>query len=154
MGGHHIVPKARGGKRRRENIYPRSLWGEEYDRKHNALHALAGILAPKEFANVLRYYTDEEGEIKDAFFTVSFVVEIAYVDGVRKEVIREAKNKRKRKARESAWKVLFGDINGKEAIEWIEREFIKKEWLPAEMERVKRERAERREKRKNRTGSL
>lgn len=153
MGDHHIVPKARGGKRRRENIYPRSRWGEEYDQKHNAVHALAGILRPDEFVNVLRYYTDEDGEIRDAFFTVSFVAEIVYVDDVRKEVIREPKNKRKRKARKSAWKILFGNMNGKEAIEWIEREFIKKEWLPAEMERAKQEREERKKKRKSRAGS-
>ena len=31
--------------------------------------------------------------------------------------------------RKNAWNVVFASMNGKEAVEWIEREFIKKQWL-------------------------
>lgn len=148
-GDHHIVPKSRGGKRRKDNLYPRERWGEAYGRKHKAAHTLVDVLKPQEFIDVLWHHVDQDGKIAASFFAVSFAVDIAYVDGVRKEVIREVKNRSKWKQRKAAWEILFEELNVAQAIEWIEREFIRKEWLPEILEREKeRRRAQKRKRRK------
>jgi len=126
-GPHHILPTSRGGVDR-DNIYPNDRWPPA-SRKHDYWHILFVNMKPEEVMEKIREYSSSgTGNLKESFFNVSFSVVESWYRGEKKIVIKTTKRKYKA-PREKAWLVVFGDMNGHEAIEWIEQEFIRKEWL-------------------------
>lgn len=133
FGLHHIIPSSRGGGESKKNIYPGERWGENYGEKHRALHTLFVNLTPEEIIERIKEYMEDDGSMKITFFITIFNI----VSGKRQKLepeYNEPKSDRRivqsaRIKRQNAWKIVFGEMNGFEAIDWIEREFIKKEWL-------------------------
>jgi len=121
-GLHHILPSSRGGNESRENMYPKERWGKRYKQKHDNYHILFVNLKPKEAVEKIAKYCDRDGKVSEEFFHTIFAVE-------NKGGITERKTTRGPGKRKRAWGIVFGAMNGFEAIEWIEREFIRKEWL-------------------------
>lgn len=127
---HHIIPTSRGGKRDRFNEYPKEHWKKN---RHVALHILFANMIPGEIIAIISRYIKDDGSLDEEFFNnVFFVKERTLADETTYVVItiRKASSKRivnKRKA----WETLFGCRSPAESMEWIIREFIKKEWLIA-----------------------
>ena len=130
-GAHHICPTSRGGTDDWQNFYPESRWSKDYKKKHEAWHTLFVNLKSKEAVLAIRHFTEENGRLNEALFNIEFrVVEVLKDGEISTEVFFE-KNSRRHKNKEEAWALLFGELNAHKAIEWIEREFIRKEWLNA-----------------------
>jgi len=127
-GSHHIDPRSRGGGEG-DNIFPDNRWPNGVS-DHPRWHQLTENMKPKEVVKKIREYTDRDGRLKERFFEVRFMVSKPWKDKNIAPKIREirvkARTKRKRK---DAWQMLFANTNTREAVEWIEREFIRKEWL-------------------------
>lgn len=104
-GYHHIAPQARGGPDEAWNLY---RWSREHKKKHRAWHNLFADLLPSEVIILVRQWTRKDGKLDLRYFRSR----------------RDRANKRL-----LSWTVLFGDGTPGEAIEWIEREFIRKEWF-------------------------
>lgn len=105
-GGHFIIPKSRGGTREPGNVY--TAWAARNHPLHVAWHVLFGDALPEEAVNQVRSWTRKDGEWDKRYFTKS--------DG-------SPNNKM------NARKKLFNDMKPVQVIEWIEREFIRKEWF-------------------------
>jgi len=123
-GLHHIVPSSRGGNENVENMYPKERWGRQYKQKHDAYHILFVNLKPKEVVEKIAKYCGEDGKVSEEIFYTIFAVE-------ERGMATERKTNRGPGKRKKAWQIVFGAMNGFEAIEWIKREFIRKEWLNA-----------------------
>ncbi len=121
-GLHHIIPSSRGGNESWGNIYPRERWGKKYKQKHDAYHILFINLKPKEVVERIAKHCGEDGKISEEFFYTIFAVE-------ERGRVTERKTSRGPGKRRKSWDIVFGAMNGFEAIEWIKREFIRKEWL-------------------------
>lgn len=98
-----------GGTKTRENVYTRwrALHGVEHP-KHVAWHRIFGNCLPEEAIDLIRLWTRKDGQWDMRYFTRP--------NGMT--------NKR--------WQdlnFLFDGAGPSEAIEWLEREFIRKEWL-------------------------
>ena len=129
LGLHHIRPSSRNGSNSPSNIYPKERWGTQYSEKHEAWHINFINLTPKEVVDVIRSYTADDGNVSDQFFSMRLTVEHTLVNGKKQKVVRLVKNKQGALKRKRAWMFFFGDLDVQHAIKWIEREFIKKEWL-------------------------
>jgi len=105
-GGHFIIPESLGGTKTRENVY--TPWAKHEHPKHVAWHTLFGNSLPSEAISLVRFWTRKDGQLDMRFFT---------------------KPNGERNGRAKAWKILFDDLTPAEAIAWIEREFVRKEWL-------------------------
>lgn len=124
-GPHHIRPSSRGGSDLEDNIYPRELWPPESG-KHDLWHILFINMTPEEVIEKLREYMNDKGVLKEEFFATVFVLK---GNGHKTKVKAKKKNSSKIPRRKEAWEIVFPNMNGRKAIEWIEREFIRKEWL-------------------------
>ncbi len=122
-GPHHIIPTSR----QRRNIYPDERWLPESE-KHTYWHELFSNLTPREVVAIITKYMNDNGDLNDDFFSISFTVENPLKRGISAGV-KTHKHKSKIPKRKEAWRIVFGNMSGLEAIEWIEREFIRKEWL-------------------------
>jgi hypothetical protein len=91
-------------------------------------HTLVGNLRPDEAVRKLREYKNKDGSLNERFFEVRFRVSGPWKDKEKNPYIKEIQTK-KFKKRKDAWRALFGDLSAREAVEWIECEFIRKEWL-------------------------
>lgn len=134
QGTHHIWPSSRRGSDDDVNRYPYECrWGEDYHARHGAWHVLFANLTPPEAAEAIRAHMKNNGDIEEKFFNASFVVKEGMFDFRWKEwveVTRDNKSDlKKRKKRKDYWLLLFSDMNAVNAIEWIEREFIRKKWM-------------------------
>lgn len=136
-GPHHMFPQSRHGVENEENnIYPNERgWSGDYSAHHIAYHVLFANLIPQEVITALTWYMSKNGKLNQRFFAISFFVEEAMIDFTVKEVVYFQKDKSDKAAiekRETAWTLLFGKgLWANEAIKWIKREFIDKEWLQA-----------------------
>lgn len=128
-GPHHIIPRSRGGTDDEDNIYPAHLWSPE-KMQHIHWHNIFENMRPNEAIRVLEKYTDRCGNISPEFFLKRFVVLKPWKDLNKNPEIKEKTCSSARTARnKESWLIVFNGMNGHEAIEWIEREFIKKAWL-------------------------
>lgn len=152
-GPHHIRPRSRCLGNEKYNIYPKERWLPE-SKKHDNWHVFAVNLTPEEVVGKIKAYINEDGSLGDEFFDIFFRVEEEYEGvGVRTDAvfIQEVLDLPQAEQREEAWQIVFPGINGLEAVEWIEREFIRKEWLPDRLAiEAERRSAQRRQSRKNR----
>ena len=78
-------------------------------------------------------YTNKDGTLDKRFFRVKFKVEVKSgksENGVKKAQIKTEKvcDKNTECERKAAWGILFGAMNGYEAVAWIKKEFIRKDW--------------------------
>lgn len=105
-GGHFIIPEFLGGQKTEENVY-RPWAGHEHP-QHVAWHQLFGHNWPEEAINTIRLWTRRNGQLNMRYFL---------------------KPNGETNVRYRAWKTLFDDMTPAEAIAWIKREFIRKEWL-------------------------
>jgi len=130
-GPHHILPTSRGGDDSEDNIYPEEYWPPETEKHVHWHNPLFENMTPQEIIERLEEYTNSDGSLKEEFFEIFFVVKKEKPKGKTKKewVVKPKRGKSKIRARKRAWAIVFGDMNGCEAIEWIEREFIRKEWL-------------------------
>lgn len=153
LGRHHIRPRSRCQVNETYNAYPLELWPSE-SKKHNNWHVFAVNLTPEEIVDKIEKYTNEDGSLQEAFFDIFFSVgEKCKGGGIKTDdvIIKEIHDPSEAVQRREAWQVVFPNMNGREAVEWIKREFIRKEWLPEEPAReAERRRAQRRKNRKNR----
>lgn len=76
----------------------------------------------------IREHTNKDGTLSERFFEVRFRVSGPWKDKEKNPDIKEVQTKKFQK-RKDAWQALFGDMKVREVIKWIEREFIRKEWL-------------------------
>lgn len=127
LGPHHIQPMSRGGSDLEENKYPSERWPSESG-KHAYWHVLFSNLTPEEAILKIAEHIAKNGAVDNEFFKVNFIIKKEGGGGARKSIIHETKNNGKVDRRD-AWQVVFGAMDGKQAIEWIQAEFIKKEWL-------------------------
>jgi hypothetical protein len=129
---HHIWPGARDGSDEDVNRYPRERWGENYDAKHRAWHILFAHMTPPEVLWAIRAHMRANGDNEERFFTTFFLVKEGLVDLRWKEwveFVRDKPDQKKQKKRRDCWRFLFGEsMSALAAIEWIEREFIRKKW--------------------------
>lgn len=125
---HHIIPTSRDGKRDGFNEYPKKRWKKN---RHVALHMLFANMTPGEIIAIIGRYIKDDGSLNEEFFnSVFFVKERTFADGTTRVVITIRKASSRRVANKmKAWETLFGYRSPAEAIEWIVREFIKKEWM-------------------------
>lgn len=129
-GFHHIIPRSRGGGEG-NNIFPDERWPNGVE-DHLRWHILTENMKPHELIRKIREHTNRNGYLKEKFFCVRFMVLKPWKDKNIEPQIREIKVKaRTRKNRKEAWRMLFRSMKSREAIEWIDREFIRKEWLNA-----------------------
>lgn len=138
-GPHHMRPSSRCTGTERNNVYPRERWPAR-TKKHDNWHLLFVNLTPKEVINKIWKYTNKDGTVREKLFAITFQVDAKDDEvGVKTDdvVIREIQLRHldSIEKRKTAWQVVFGQMNGREAVQWIKREFIRKEWLPAELER-------------------
>jgi len=150
-GPHHMRPSSRCMGTERNNIYPRERWPAK-TKKHDNWHLLLVNLTSEETIDKIEKYTNEDGAIREEFFSITFqVVEKYEGAGVKTDdvIIIEVAlgNPLSIEKRKKAWRVVFGEMNAYDAVQWIKREFIDKEWLPEELER-RRAARELRKKRK------
>lgn len=126
-GPHHIIPRSRGGEKG-DNIYPPEKWPAE-EEKHRYWHILFSNMLPGEAIRKIRKYMKRDGALRPKFFSRSFRVRKPWKNRMIKPKIDETESYNKIDKKKEAWRIVFGDMNGLEAIEWIECEFIRKEWL-------------------------
>ena len=128
-GPHHIIPTSRGGEKHSgENIYPDERWPPE-EQQHIYWHILFSNMRPEEVSKKIGEYMDNKGALNEKFFATAFSVGKPWKNPNVTPAIKEKTNPAKILKRKSAWQIVFPGMNGREAIEWIEREFIRKEWL-------------------------
>ena len=125
-GTHHIIPSSRSGGGG-NNILPDVRWPNGIE-DHLHWHTLFCNLRPDEAVRKIREYTNKDGTVNDEFFEVRFRVLKPWKDKAVNPKIKEVPTEKFQK-RKYAWQALFGDMKAREAIDWIEREFIRKEWL-------------------------
>ncbi len=109
-------------------MYPTDRW-EPYSEKHEAYHIIYVNLTPQEAIEVTRPHIGKSGKLFQGFFNLEFTVEKHLVEGEIREVVRMYNYRPDAKKKKEAWLLLFRDFDGQKAIEWIEREFVRKEWL-------------------------
>ena len=127
-GSHHIIPRSRGGGEG-DNIFPDNRWPNGVE-DHPRWHQITENMKPEEVIRKIQEHTNKKGNLKEKFFTVRFMVLKPWKEKNVDPKIKEIKVKcRTKKKRKNAWRILFDDMKSREAIEWIEREFIRKEWL-------------------------
>ena len=146
LGLHHTRPRSRCRGDEAYNLYPEEFWPPE-SRKHNSWHVCFSILTPEEAVEKVLKYTDADGNILKEFFDIFFRVREKYEGaGIRTDdvIIEEEYNLEHIEERKEAFQIVFPGMNGFEAVEWINREFIRKEWLPAYRARLEQEEEERR----------
>lgn len=150
-GPHHIRPRSRCGEKKEiNNRYPKERW-RHGSKKHDYWHVLFANLTPKEAMNKIEKYTNADGSLQEVFFATFFCVDEKNRDmGIKTDdvYIREVYHLLRFEQRKDAWHIVFGDMNAREAVEWIKREFIDKEWLPEELERRRVEKEQRKSKRR------
>lgn len=105
-GGHFIIPESLGGQKTKDNVY--TPWAGHNNPQHVAWHILFGDSLPEEAISRIRVWTKKTGDWDSRYFTRP-----------------DGKPNKRLKAR----KILFGDKMPAECIAWIEKEFIRKEWL-------------------------
>lgn len=128
QGPHHIIPGSRGGGEG-DNIFPDIRWPNGSE-DHVRWHIITENMKPCEVVKEIQEHTNSEGNLKERFFSVRFMVLKPWKDKNINPEIREIEVRdRTRKKRKEAWRMLFNGMKALEAIEWIEREFIRKEWL-------------------------
>lgn len=128
-GPHHIIPRSRGGSGSPENIYPERLWPSK-KQQHIYWHYIFENMRPDEAVRILEKYTDQNGNLDSEFFRRHFTVSSPWKKLDQNPKIRERTCSSKlAKRNKESWNIVFPGMNGHEAIEWIEREFIRKEWL-------------------------
>ncbi|MFY9457657.1 MAG: hypothetical protein WAP23_01875 [Candidatus Spechtbacterales bacterium] len=125
-GTHHIIPSSRGGGGG-DNIFPDDRWPNGIG-DHLHWHTLVGNLRPDEVVRKIGEYTNRDGTLNEGFFEVRFKVLKPWKDKDINPNIKEVQTEKFQK-RKDAWQALFGDMKVREVIKWIEREFIRKEWL-------------------------
>ena len=137
----------------RNNVYPRERWPAQ-TKKHDNWHLLLVNLTPEEVIDKIEKYANEDGTIRKEFFSITFqVVEKYEGAGVKTDDVTIMEvglgNPLSSEKRKRAWQVVFGEMNAHDAVEWIKREFIDKEWLPEELKkrRVARELKKKRKRR-------
>lgn len=130
-GPHHIIPSSRGGSDSPENIYPEHLWPPQ-KQQHIHWHYIFENMRPDEAIRILEKCTDRYGNLDPEFFRQYFTVSKPWKKPDINPQIREriCSGQRTKRNKES-WNIVFPGMSGKEAIEWIRREFIRKEWLNA-----------------------
>lgn len=128
LGLHHILPTSRGGDNNETNLYPRDRW-KPYSKKHREWHVIFVNMTPREVINAIKQHIKSDGSLNEEFFKLGFSWEEATVKGRQKWVINTRKSTRKSERKKKAWRTLFDDWFPTDAIEWIEREFIRKEWM-------------------------
>lgn len=130
-GPHHIIPSSRDGRDLENNIYPERLWPPE-KMQHIHWHNIFENMRPDEAVRALEKYTDKYGQIKNEFFRKRFVILKPWRDlSVNPEVREQTCSLERTNRNKESWRIVFNGMNGVEAIEWIKREFIRKEWLNA-----------------------
>ena len=136
-GVHHIIPSSRGGGGG-DNILPDKRWPNSVGEDHPRWHILAENMRPDEFIRTVRGYINKNGTINERFFSVRFRVSKPWRDKTINPAIRVIERVRTPtvRKRRAAWFALFPDKTVREAIEWIEREFIDKEWLNASQDPI------------------
>lgn len=128
-GPHHIIPSSRGGSGSSDNIYPEYLWPPE-DGQHINWHYIFENMRPDEVVRTLEKYTNRHGVLNQEFFRKYFTISKPWKRLDQNPEIRERTcSSARTKRNKESWNIVFPDMNGREAIEWIEREFIRKEWL-------------------------
>lgn len=132
LGPHHIHPHSRIEKGEENlypsNLYPNSRW-PPFSKKHKNWHLIFSNLTPEEVIGVVLEYINKDGAVAVEFFATHFSVKESWDHGNKKIEIEKKVNQSKIPKRRKAWEVVFGDMNGLEAVEWIEREFVSKVWL-------------------------
>lgn len=127
-GSHHIIPHSRGGGEG-DNIFPDERWPNGI-LDHPRWHTITENMKPDEVIRKIREHTNGKGNLKERFFSVRFMVSKPWKDKNINPEIKEVKVRpRSRKKKKEAWRMLFRGMNARKAIGWIEREFIRKEWL-------------------------
>lgn len=112
---HHIIPRSRGGPDDPANLY---FWyiidasgvrmkDPLHEQKHDAWHTLVHNLLPEEAKVLTLQWRRKDGNLDLRYFQA---------------------RKGKPNKRLIAWRLLFDDMAIDDVLEWIDREFIRKEW--------------------------